>query len=115
MPTNTKNYNFHNTKFSNILFDDFLPEIPSEKKYDLIYIDGNHQYSATTKYYNFLKNHISDDGVIIFDDIHWSEEMERAWKEIISDTDVVVSIDTFDFGMIFFRKGQRKEHFIVRT
>lgn len=112
---NSKNYNFRNTKFLNNLFDDFLLGIPKEKKYDLIYIDGNHQYSATIKYFNFLKNHISNDSVMIFDDIHWSEGMEKAWNEIKNDNDVSVSIDTFNFGMIFFRNEQRKEHFIIRT
>ena len=113
--SNSKN-NFDNSLFVNSLFDDFLEEIPKNNKFDFIYIDGNHTYSATIKYFNMLKKHINDNSVIIFDDIHWSKEMDDAWKEIILDKDVTLSIDTFHFGMVFFRKeNYNTEHFTIRV
>jgi len=112
---NLGKYNFANTSFLNILFDDYLKTIDNNKKFDLIFIDGNHSYSATIKYFETLRKHTHNDSIIIFDDIHWSEGMDRAWKEIIKNEDVRVSIDTFHFGVVFFRKEQRKEHFIIRA
>ena len=113
--TNTKKYNFENTIFVNSLFDNYLETLSSDKIFDFIYIDGNHTYDATIKYFNILKNHIHKDSVIIFDDIHWSEGMDKAWNEIVENTDISLSIDTFHFGMVFFRTEQyNKEHFIIR-
>lgn len=112
----TAKYNFKNTDFVNSLFDDYLKNLSEDKTFDLIYIDGNHTYEATKNYFEILKKHIHKDSLIIFDDIHWSEEMDRAWNEIIADRDVTLSIDTFHFGMVFFRTEQyNKEHFVVRS
>ena len=113
---NAVNYNFKNIKFINSLFDDYLITLKPENKFDFVYIDGNHTYEATIKYFEILKMHTHKDSVIIFDDIHWSEGMDKAWKEIISDKTITLSIDTFHFGIVFFREEQySKEHFIIRS
>jgi hypothetical protein len=40
--------------------------------------------------------------------------MEEAWEEIKSNPLVTVTIDLFFLGLVFFRKEQAKENFIVR-
>jgi hypothetical protein len=40
--------------------------------------------------------------------------MEEAWSEIKSDPDIHVSIDVFHFGIVFFRKEQVKEDFVLK-
>ncbi len=55
-----------------------------------------------------------NDSVFIFDDIHWSKEMTQAWEEIKQHHKVTVTIDTFFWGFVFFRKEQVKEHFTIR-
>ena len=50
--------------------------------FHLIYFDGNHSKKATLDYFEFLLPTITNETVWIFDDIHWSLEMEEAWKEI---------------------------------
>ena len=58
---------------------------------------------------------INNDSVLIFDDIYWSPAMTEAWSQIIQHPKVTVSIDTFYWGLLFFRKEQEKQHFIIRV
>ncbi len=81
---------------------------------DLIYFDGNHQKEASLHYFEKLLPLAHNDSVFIFDDIHWSREMEEAWEEIKAHPRVRVSIDTFYWGLVFFRIEQEKEHFTIR-
>ncbi len=82
---------------------------------NLIYFDGNHSKKATLNYFESLLPTITNDCVWIFDDIHWSKEMEEAWASIKNHPKVKVTIDTFQWGFVFFRKEQEKEHFIIRV
>lgn len=113
------NVNFINTEFSSYLKGFSTPiEMtnsfnPSPKTFNLIYFDGNHSKKATLEYFNLLLPTISNDTVWIFDDIHWSKDMEEAWSLIKSHPQVTVTIDTFQWGIVFFRKEQTKEHFII--
>ncbi|WP_432671548.1 O-methyltransferase [Flavobacterium sp. SM2513] len=83
--------------------------------YNLIYFDGNHSKKATLEYFELLLPTIDNETVWIFDDIHWSQEMEEAWEIIKKHPKVTVTIDTFQWGIVFFRSEQVKEDFIVRT
>lgn len=78
---------------------------------DYIFIDGNHRYAPTMSYFHYFLPKIKDGGIIIFDDIYWSEGMLQAWKEIIAHKEVSVSIDLFWFGICFIRRNQAKEAF----
>ena len=80
----------------------------------LIYLDGNHSKKATLDYFEFLLPTITNETLWIFDDIHWSPEMEAAWEIIKTHPKVTVTIDTFQWGLVFFRKEQPKEHFVIR-
>lgn len=82
---------------------------------NLIYFDGNHSKEATLNYFELLLPTITNETVWIFDDIHWSEGMEEAWEIIKKHPKVTVTIDTFQWGFVFFRKEQVKEDFIIRT
>ncbi len=108
-------FNFKNI---NIIVGDFkktLSEAIKNKQYDLIYFDGNHQKKATLNYFESCLTTITNDSVFIFDDIHWSSEMEEAWNIIKQHPKVTASIDIYYWGIIFFRKEQEKEHFIIRV
>jgi predicted O-methyltransferase YrrM len=83
--------------------------------YNLIYFDGNHSKKATLAYFDLLLPTIDNDSVWIFDDIHWSPEMEEAWEIIKNHPKVTVTIDTFQWGFVFFRYEQPKEHFVIRA
>ena len=40
--------------------------------------------------------------------------MEEAWEQIKEHPKVRVTIDTFQWGFVFFREEQAKEHFTIR-
>ena len=84
-------------------------------QYSILFIDGNHQKEATLSYFEKLLPTVHNDSVMIFDDIHWSKGMEEAWEEIKAHPKVKVSIDTFQWGLVFFRREQEKEHFVIRV
>ncbi|GIZ10072.1 O-methyltransferase [Flavobacterium sp. UMI-01] len=86
-----------------------------KQKYDLIYFDGNHAKKATLDYFERLLPTITNDTVWIFDDIHWSAEMEEAWNIIKNHPKVKVTIDTYQWGLVFFRYEQPKQHFVIRV
>ncbi len=96
-------------------FDVFIKNIPSDKKYDLIYFDGNHTKEATILYFETLLKTTHNNSVWIFDDIYWSKGMEEAWKFIKIQPEVTVTIDTFQWGFVFFRQEQVKQHFEIRA
>jgi predicted O-methyltransferase YrrM len=107
---------FDNIKVMEGNFDEQLPlYLNSVSSVGLVYIDGNHKYEPTMRYFNMLLNKINLNSILIFDDIHWSKEMEQAWEEIKEHPSVRVTIDLFFIGLVFFRKEQKeKEHFIIR-
>jgi len=81
----------------------------------LVFFDGNHQKEATLEYFEALLPAIHNDSVFIFDDIYWSKNMTEAWKLIKAHPKVTVTIDTFFWGLVFFRSEQKKEHFTIRV
>ncbi len=106
-------------KFENITieigdFNDTLPKMLGDEKFDLIYFDGNHQKQPTIDYFELCLRSKHQDSIFIFDDIYWSKGMQEAWNYIRSHKEVTVSIDTFYWGIVFFRKEQPKQHFTIR-
>jgi predicted O-methyltransferase YrrM len=97
-------------------FDEHLTSaIHQLSSIDLAYIDGNHRYEPTMRYFHQLLPHLHNYSILIFDDIHWSEEMERAWEEIKGHTSVRYTIDVFFLGFVFFRQEFKvKQHFCIR-
>lgn len=95
-------------------FKETLPSLINKDIYDAVYFDGNHTKEATLNYFEDCLKVKHNDSIFIFDDIHWSLGMLEAWEEIKKHPDVTVTIDIFQWGIVFFRKEQRKEHFIIR-
>jgi predicted O-methyltransferase YrrM len=104
-----QNINMHIGEFSST-----LPGLLNKNSYDLVFFDGNHQKEATLSYFEMCLESAHDSSVFIFDDIHWSQDMEQAWKEIREHDQVTLSIDTYQWGFVFFKSGRQKEHFILR-
>ena len=109
-----QNSNFQNIEFVTTEFSNYFKNCQLNTEHcQLIYFDGNHSKKATLDYFEALLPTISNDSVWIFDDIHWSADMEEAWEIIKNHPKVSVTIDTFQWGIVFFRIEQEKEHFII--
>lgn len=113
--------NFRMLGYSNIQvitgnFDTTLPQILSGLPHvDLAFIDGNHRELPTLNYFSQLLKKASPASVLIFDDIYWSRGMESAWKQIREHSSVMLTIDLFFMGIVFFRPEFKvKQHFRIR-
>jgi len=96
-------------------FDAALPSVLAQKeKLDFVFFDGNHRKEPTLNYFRQCLQKATDSSIFIFDDIYWSAEMKQAWEEIKNNNRVTVTIDLFYMGIVFFRKEQVKQNFIIR-
>ncbi|HEY0271992.1 MAG TPA: class I SAM-dependent methyltransferase [Chitinophaga sp.] len=97
-------------------FDTVLPGVlDSIPSLDWVFIDGNHRAAPTMAYFDACLPRVHDDTVLIFDDIHWTPDMEKAWAYIQSHPQVTTTIDLFFIGLVFFKKDiQTKQHYVLR-
>jgi predicted O-methyltransferase YrrM len=97
-------------------FDQVLPLVLLEDPYPgMVFVDGNHRKDPTLEYFTLLMNGMAPSGVIVFDDIHWSREMEEAWSVIRADSRVMLTIDLFFMGLVFLRPDFKiKQDFLIR-
>ena len=104
-----ENFNKFDSKINLINFDNILPKfIEKNTKFDLIFIDGNHTKEATLRYFYILKSLVSENGIIIFDDIRWSKGMFEAWDEIKNKTKYS-TVDLFKIGIVFFDSNLKEK------
>ena len=96
-------------------FDELLPKKLKEiQQLDMVFFDGNHRKEPTLRYFEQCLEKAVDTSVFIFDDIYWSPEMTAAWQEIKKHPRVTVTLDLYQLGIVFFRKEQAKQDFIIR-
>jgi predicted O-methyltransferase YrrM len=113
--------NFNKLGLSNIdivegNFDYKLESVLTEfETLDFIFVDGNHRKEPTEGYFQQLLPKLNNDSIIVFDDIHWSREMEEAWETIKNNPAVRCTVDLFFIGIVFIRKEfKEKQHFQIR-
>ncbi|MGQ0826860.1 MAG: O-methyltransferase [Bacteroidota bacterium] len=115
----TAKQNFKQLELKNIEqitgnFDAVLSDLLSKKeKLDFVFFDGNHRKQPTLSYFEQCLQKANENCIFIFDDIYWSNGMKQAWEEIKKNGRVTVTIDLFYMGIVFFRKEQVKQHFII--
>ena len=76
-----------------VVFEDHGVKVLVDPK-SLAYIDGNHHLRPTMRYFEMVRDSMRA-GVVIFDDIRWSDEMVEAWSEIVGQHS-----QTIDLGWI---------------
>lgn len=97
-------------------FDQQLPSLAGRLPViDFAFIDGNHRLEPTYRYFQQVLEKSHDQSILVFDDIHWSGEMEDAWSVIRAHEAVSCTIDLFFIGIVFFRpEFKEKQHFTIR-
>lgn len=113
-----QNWKLHHVSNIKIITGEFNSSLPKAlnalQPLDYVFFDGNHQKTPTLEYFEKCLVHAHENSIFIFDDIHWSDEMEAAWHEIILHPKVRLSLDLFFMGIVFFRKeNKEKEHFTL--
>ncbi len=113
---NFKKAHLHNIDFLPGDFEKSIPVLLGKiKNIDMAFVDGNHRKQATLFYFSECLKRSTTSSIFIFDDIHWSLEMEEAWEEIKSHPSVTLTIDLFFIGLVFFSLDfKAKQNFIIR-
>ncbi len=87
--------------------------IPHKEAFDFIYLDiQSNTYNS--EMIEQLFSRVTNDSLVLIKGIYASEKSIQLWNRLKRHSHVKVTIDTYDFGFIFFRKEQVKEHFTIR-
>lgn len=93
----------------------FQPLLAGLSQVDFAFVDGNHKKEPTISYFQELLKKSTEQTILVFDDIHWSREMEEAWEIIKTNEQVTLSIDLFFIGIVFLKNDFKvKQHFSIR-
>ncbi len=60
-------------------------------------------------------NIVDPNTIVIINNIRKSAQQFSRWNALKMDDSVTVSIDFFSQGVLFFRKEQEKQHFVIRS
>jgi predicted O-methyltransferase YrrM len=110
---------FYSNNFQNITviegnLDFVLEDVVSKMDtLDFVFFDANHTQVATLKYFSICLAKINKNTIFVFDDIHWSADMQRAWHQIAEHPAVRLSIDIFGMGIVWFDTDLMKQQYIV--
>jgi len=96
-------------------FDEVLPDLINQiSRLDMAFVDGNHKQEPTIRYFEAMLTKSVNETLFVFDDIHWSDDMEKAWVYIINHPAVTLSVDIFFMGIVFLRQELTRQHFMLR-
>ena len=114
-----KNFSLLALKNIDITMGDFEKTLPAflstKKEVDFVFLDGNHRKVPTLKYFEEILLHANEETIFVFDDIHWSKEMEEAWEVVKKHDQVTLTIDLFFIGIALLGKNfKEKQHFAIR-
>ena len=83
--------------------------------YNCVYIHSQEFQFITNERIEQLLNTTENDSFWIVENIHANAAAEALWQTLKQNPKVTVTIDTYHFGLVFFRKEQVEEHFIIRA
>ncbi|MCU0367878.1 MAG: class I SAM-dependent methyltransferase [Cyclobacteriaceae bacterium] len=92
--------------------DHTLPDfLQLSEKIDFVFMDANHRYEPTLRYFNLLMKRMAPQGIIVMDDIYHSQEMTQAWNALREHKLVYGSVDLFKMGILFFDPALNHQHY----
>lgn len=87
-------------------FKDSLPAVlSSNPKIDFVFIDGHHDYQATKDYFAQILPFMSDQSIMVFDDINWTAGMRKAWSEIKTHKSLNIVYTIGQIGICYLDKN----------
>lgn len=96
-------------------FDKLFPEvIRNSTELDFVLINGKHPKEAILNYFRWCLPKLSKNSILIVGNIYRSQDMKDAWTQIKAHPEVSITIDLFQIGLVFVRKAQAKEDFVIR-
>lgn len=95
--------------------DSTLPHwLDTHPEIDFAFLDANHRYEPTLRYFDNIVRKTHFKSVVILDDIHYTPEMEKAWKEIKNHALVYGTVDLYRSGLVFFDPSLNKQHVVLQ-
>jgi hypothetical protein len=95
-----------------------LENLPTQKFTDTknkkIQYFGNNIAMAATMLYK-KETFIENDDIWIVNKMHKNKTNYMIWNALKSNSRVMVTVDVYFFGLIFFRKEQAQQHFKIRV
>lgn len=82
-------------------FQERLPQFLADSPpVDFVFIDGHHLYASTLAYVSIIEQCAAPDVTFIIDDIRWSGDMFKAWKQLTRDKNMSFSADLYSLGVL---------------
>lgn len=85
--------------------DDILSKT---KEVGLLYIGESLEYDDILQK---ALTHINKNSVIIVEGIRQSKEAKKKWNETIAKSQIIISMDLYNYGILFFNSQYRKQHY----
>lgn len=99
-------------QFKEGLFESSLAQLTNDR-WDFVMLDGDHQYDSTKSLIKNITPKLMNRSIIIMDDIHWSSDMYKAWKEIRLWPAFCCSVETLRWGILFTDKNLTPIHYNI--
>lgn len=90
------------------------PALENIPQVDFALVDANHRYQPTVYYTELLIRKTHSESIIVLDDIHLNQQMEKAWNELRQHPLVYCSVDLFRCGLLFFNPSVHRQHVVLQ-
>jgi predicted O-methyltransferase YrrM len=109
---NLQQLNLNNVHVVYGRFQDKLETVLNENKpIDYAFIDGYHDGKATIYYFEQFSPYLSEEAIIVFDDINWSRGMRKAWDYIKKNEIVKITLELKKtMGICLISKNLNKKY-----
>ena len=82
-------------------------------KPDIVFINTNNGEKALSYFEQYIPK-VDTGTLLIIDGIYASKGIKEAWAQIKAHPKVTVTIDLFWVGLVYFKKDQAKEDFVIK-
>ncbi len=91
-----------------------LPQLLRQQgQLDFVYLNTSGKENVLNWFYQCLAK-ANESSLFVLSNMYDTDDMKDAWTEIKNNEQVQVTVDLFYLGLVFFRKEQVKQHFLIR-